>query len=317
MSDWALILTPLLVLPIVLLFRFIGCLPDLAPLASKEPPRYRDYIVPDAAIPNPGAVKNNSVVPKKEDVIAYWRLIDSDGAPEAKDEKGFQPGQYIVPGALPAELPTPAKPGSESAPGNFAFPQESLIVSDKIAHCRLFNGGHVMVPFRTGLYTHEFTIEAWIDVEWGANITDYRHTLFSAGEPVDASAAVHGFSVFSNGQNRWQVHLAPNAADVFASAPLVPRNARTHLAITVENEGSTGRKVRIFIDGKPAGEGSVNSYSLPDGAPLFIGVTKRKVDPAAEPVAREPILSRIQEVVLHKRALAQEEIENHFDINRS
>src|SRR5215212_2990021 len=102
MAEWAFLLTPILVLPIVLLFRFVGCGTQLN-ISGDEytgPPRYRDYIMGEPN--NPGVVKNPNVVPTKADVtahlVAYWRLVDSWKIVEspsgkiAKDEKGFRDG---------------------------------------------------------------------------------------------------------------------------------------------------------------------------------------------------------------------------------
>ena len=114
MVEWAFILTPLLVLPILFLFRFVGCaeiagIRDPDPVAGPPPvpkvPNYRDYIMgkPD----NPGSVLNPSVKPNPADVIGYWRLVDAASGTVAKDEKGFQDGAYrtstdpdTIPGGL-------------------------------------------------------------------------------------------------------------------------------------------------------------------------------------------------------------------------
>src|SRR5450631_3969026 len=96
MIDWAFVLTPLLVLPIALMFRFVGCTSFSAadaPTPVDKPPRYRDYIM---AVPgNPGTVKNPGVKPNAADVIGYWRLVDA-ASTVAKDEKGFQDGAYVA-----------------------------------------------------------------------------------------------------------------------------------------------------------------------------------------------------------------------------
>lgn len=316
MTYWAFVLTPLLVLLIVLLFRFVGC-GDVLP-ADPGKPRYRDYIM--AVTPNPGQVKNSNVTPRRENVIAYWRLVDQAGAVSAKDETGFQPGQYKEGLAIPGTA------GSESAPGNFKS-EKGLIASDP-ATCRFFNGAYVLVPYKEvgnkTLYTDEFTIEAWIDVRWGQNIVDVEHMLFSAGGfydmPFDSTGtkAYHGFRVFANGENCWQMQIAPSLADVFDPAPEIPRNGRTHLAVTVQKEGSAGQKRRviIYVDAKTAGISTVDFYYRPDHAPLLIGVDSRSNDPLNDPPPTKPILSLVQEVVLHNKALSQEEIENHVDINK-
>lgn len=326
MVDWPFILTPLLVLPIVLLFRFIGCASfsaaDTGPPPPPPGPRYRNYIMGDAtaaiSVPNP------EVVPKKDNVIAYWRLVEA--GPTANDEKGFQPGQYTEGTSLPAIPPnlgtTPPQPGSEAAPGTLLTGQKSLIASDTAVTCRYFNGGFVLVPYKAGLHTPEFTLEAWVDAQWGQGVSGFAHELFNAGghyrRPFDpaGSESFYGFSVFANADNRWQVRLQPTAIDLFQPAPIVPRNGSTHVALTVENFDMVGVKktVKLYVDGAVAGITTVNSYGLPEGAPLFIGVANGAADPTAgTPQPVDPVLSKIQEVVLHNKALSAKEIQNHAE----
>jgi hypothetical protein len=50
---------------------------------------------------------------------------------------------------------------------------------------------------------------------------------------------------------------------------------------------------------------------------LFVGVENAALLPTSTTELRRPGLMRIQEVVLHNRALSKEEIENHVDINRA
>ena len=161
MTEWAFVLTPLLVLLIILLFRFVGCgldvvgtaepppqqsvpepppaslpppsQPPSSPPSDGKPPNYRSYILGEAN--NPGTVKNPMVVPNGADVIAYWRLVDAPTATMAHDEKSFQDGKYVKVPPLAAIPPTTAPPtaargGSESAPGDFLTGQPGLITSD-------------------------------------------------------------------------------------------------------------------------------------------------------------------------------------------
>src|SRR4051812_21123257 len=114
MTDWVIVLVPLLVLPIVLLFRFVGCgfdgvatgerdiplpprTPEHPPSTTPTPtptpiyvtpPRYRDYIMGEPN--NPGTVKNQSIVPSAANVMGYWRLIEAAGIKIARDEKGLR-----------------------------------------------------------------------------------------------------------------------------------------------------------------------------------------------------------------------------------
>ncbi|MFZ0611485.1 MAG: LamG-like jellyroll fold domain-containing protein [Desulfobacterales bacterium] len=351
MTEVAFILTPLLVLIVVLLFRFVGCgfdgvatgssppqqsapeppaaslpppsqTPSPAPSDGK-PPNYRKYILGEPG--NPGTVKNPMAVPNGADVIAYWRLVDAPPANKAHDEKTTHEGDYVKVSPLAAIPPTttPAnavRGGSESAPGDFKTSEPGLIVSDPAALCRFFQGGHVRVPFKAGLYTDEFTIEAWI-LPHPLIKKDYEYMLFDAGGRYayqGSPVADRGFRVFEDRNGSWQVRLFSTTATVYAMPPLVPRPGRTHFALVMENDGAGGikKKATLYLDGKPSGTASLNFYSRPDGADLFIGIENVTQTPTGARSLRSPMMSRIQEVVLHKKALSQKEIENHVDINR-
>jgi Concanavalin A-like lectin/glucanases superfamily len=323
MVEWAFILTPLLVLPILFLFRFVGCAqiagleePDpVAPQPDNNPPNYRGYILGDPK--NPGSVKNSSVVPKGANVIGYWRLVDAAGSTVARDEKGFQDGKYR----------TSVDP--DVVPGNFVTGLTSLIASDPGAMGRFFNGGYVLIPAKAGLFTEEFTIEAWVRPGFAAGA---EHTLFHAGghysTPSQSAPTYQGFRVFATEDRSWQVSLSPGG-NVFKPPPIIPPgdDVRTHLAVTIEQVKvkpdlpTVVRKVTIFIDGKKTAENTVAFYSVADGAPLLIGVAGEEQEPhdletLPQPDVAKPFRSRVQEVVLHKKALPPEEIENHVDINR-
>jgi hypothetical protein len=320
MVDWVFVLTPLLVLPIVLLFRFVGCGTQL--VVDPDTVSYRDYIMGEfsgpAVMP---VVPNPTFVPKNENVIAYWRLVGTGST--ATDEKGVHHGEYREGQPVDNIAPTTVDAGSDAAPGTFDANQQSLVISDNVAKCRTFFGGYVFVPFNpnatTKLYTDEFTIEAWVDTQWTPK-PGYEHTLFSAGghyvAPYDTTPAFHGFEVLAthvDGLDRWQVRLHPHVGDVFPPRPpIVPRGVATHVAVTVEKDG-VAKKVRLFVNGGVAAIATVGFYSLPDGAPLYIGIWGAP-QPVNPPVLRKPILSRIQEVVLHKKALSPEEIQNHVSL---
>ena len=315
MTDWAFIVVPLLVLPIVLLFRFIGC--GYSGVATGSGP--------DKPAITPGY---RATIMAETSVIGYWRLVDDAFAKKAKDEIGpnRRDGEYRLGPALLDEKPGDlgsGSAGSEGPAGGFSFPsQPGLIASDPTAKTRLFSGGHVRVPYTSGLYTDEFTIEAWIEKGWQQK-AGYQHVLFSAGgryaAPLATDEHFHGFMVFANGEGRWEVQFFTDDGVVSGPSmplPIVPSGKPTHIAVIVKNEvGSFTSKIwDIYVDGKVVGPGTVKSYSRPDGAPLFIGVGGRTPD-KDNPNPRFPILSRVQEVVLHNKALSQEEIQNHVKIN--
>lgn len=336
MSALIFLLPPLLVLPIVLLFRFVGCKsfdpepgspgstetsPSPAPTPAPtpppvepntQPPRYRDYIL--GVSNNPGQVKNLGFPPNGAEVIAYWRLVDVLASQAAKDEKGFQGGAYRQGYVLPAAA------GSEGRnPANFTFGQQSLIVSDPAVQCRFFDGGYVQVPYKPGLYSDEFTIEAWIEID--ALALNFSHALFDAGGryPLPGSTIrERGFRLYATQQNNWQARLGPGTADLFVNPPKVSPSARTHVALTVANDVAGGgkKKVTLYLNAKEAANVVADSYAPPDSAPLYLGIENTNQSPTAGTTLRHPALFRIQEVVLYRKALAREELENHVDINR-
>ena len=214
--------------------------------------------------------------------------------------------------------PTPTAAGSEGRnPGHFLLGEDSLIDSDPTVDCRYFNGGYVIVPYKPGLYSDQFTIEAWVST--GALALDFDHTLFDAGGvygfPTGSGAVERGFRLYANRNGRWQVRMGPGLNELFAAPPIVPLGARTHVALTVANDGP-GKKVTLYVDGKATNTATLTSYAPPDGAPLYIGVENTANAPTASENLRNPVLCRIQEVVLHRVALSKELIENHVDINR-
>lgn len=349
MTEWAWVLTPLLVLPIVLLFRFVGCAqiagleePESAPAPAPsptptptpapspvpstptpptetKPPNYRKYILGEQ--PNPGLVNAfPAVVPNGADVIAYWRLIDAPTNPKADDEKNFQDGDYKTGHVLPVVTPTATAPGSEGRnPATFVFGQGSLIDSDPGVQGRFFNGGYVLVPYKPGLYSEQFTIEAWVRVDVLA--LNFEHTLFDAGgsyaSPAGTPSVPRGFRIFADANGHWQVRMGSPPVNLFAAPPFVPLGARTHLAVTVAGGSGGPVTVSIYVDGKPVGSETLTKYDPPYDAPLFIGLENTANTPTGTPNLRTPLLGRVQEVVLHRKALSAEEIANHVDINRA
>jgi hypothetical protein len=331
MNEWAFLLTPLVVLPIVLLFRFVGCGFDgkatgESPSLPKRVVPYRDYIM-GIVHPNTEPVKHPDVVPRRENVIAYWRLLDTDQSPTAKDENGFQDAFYKTHAPLPAEDPAPAGPtpiGSEAASGKIVTGQPGVLVSEPTSS-RFLDGGYVIAPFKTGLYTDEFTIEAWIF--WKSRFTPerigYERTLFRAGGhytlPGRVTPSLNLFEVVISEKNAWQVRVA--GTEVFVNPPsLVPLDAPTHVAVTVAKSVGTKRTLRLFVDAKERANAVLDILTLPLTAPLFIGVSPKSSDPGFDidnpPALHRPLLCRVQEVVLHNKALSTDELENHVDINK-
>ncbi len=305
MIDWTFVLTPLLVLPIVLLFRFVGCgvLHGVSDDTSAPTDAYRAHILADA------------------DVIAYWRLIDAEGINSAKDEQDGWSGDYRAT-PLADEPPTPSAAGSKGATGQILTAQPSLLDTEPGLSGRNFDGGWVVVsdrflstPPNARLYTEEFTIEAWVSPK-PSIVPGYEYTLFDAigfyRKPLDTDQTSNGFSLFVDRQGRWQAVLSPHPDVLFSSPPLVPI-IRSHVALSVQKTPAGQFQAQLFVNGAPSEDVSISFYSPPDGAFLLIGAANKNSDPSVDPpVPHQPFLGQIQEVVLYKKALDGADIYKHF-----
>ena len=188
--------------------------------------------------------------------------------------------------------------------------------------CRSFIGGHVVIPFKSGLYSTAFTIEAWVEAQWTPG-TKFKHSLFAAGgffrAEFDQTPAFHGFTLSVNAEGRWDATVFPHVGPLFSSQlPVIPRPGPTHVALTVAapDPVTSKQQVSLFVDGKVTAIGSVGIYSLPNGGHLFIGLHPSNPEDV-DSGGTHPILSKVQDVVLHRKALSADEIENHATFKTS
>jgi hypothetical protein len=130
MTDWFLVLVPLFVLPIVLLFRFVGCGLDTKGEVEE-------------IIAGQGFFPYKDMILDEPSVLAYWRLVDDPNETKAEDAKDSLDGEYKIVLPLLDEEPN-TFPGSEAAAGGF-FPNQKSLIDFDPAMCRLFNGGYVLV----------------------------------------------------------------------------------------------------------------------------------------------------------------------------
>ena len=149
MTEWFFILVPLLVLsdraalPVCRLRKFR---------------RSRDQRRKAAPIPGlhlwpnqqPRSSEEQQGRAKKADVIAYWRLVDAASSTTAKDEKGFQTASTKLCRRFPMKRLTRPTLVLNPQPAAFLPGKRPHHHANPAAMCRIFNGGHVLVPFKPG-----------------------------------------------------------------------------------------------------------------------------------------------------------------------
>lgn len=219
MIDWAtLLLVPLLVLPLVLLLRFVGCQAfgsEIVPEPAPPPPplpAYKDLVL--GRVTN-GAqtqqLKHPSALVSPADVVGYWRLLDSADSGIARDEAGFQDGEYVNGTPIVAVPTGPNGDGSDAAPGTIVTGVPGLIAKDPSGVARLFNGGYVRVNDKQGLHPPEFTLLAWVQTTSAQNGNE--HVVVADGGdfrvPPNMTGPSSGLSLFVNGLGNIQATLRP------------------------------------------------------------------------------------------------------------
>jgi hypothetical protein len=289
MIDWYVVLTPLLVLPIVLLFRFVGC--DV--VFGLTPPSYGELIT------------------RNSNLLAYWRLGELGDDPQAKDKKGLHHGFY---GEPPATGPNPP---SQAASGEALQGQPSLIKTESDLTSVDFQGGYVVVPFASALNTPSFTVEAWaFPGDWQPGNS---HVVVASAE-LDGPV-VRGFSVntlWDDAQQKsfWSAGLGTAAGLVSINGPEVKTPA-TNTYLVLAYDGPSGTAT-FYVATAPDSWDLLFSQTVPNYLPaqfnaLYIGAAHlalpvQPLPPPAPPVDF-PFIGRVQEVALYAKPLDRDVLE--------
>lgn len=323
MIDGFVLLTPLLILPVFLLIRFIGC------------PAFGEAPADPSAPPPPPPPSYESQVLADTNLVAYWRLGEpappAPPAPDpakAKDEKiPGNDGDYVT---VPANQPaTGVSQGGLSGKAERGTASSSLLETEKSRTSVDFEGGFVRVPnFGTVMLSRpSFTLEAWVRPKtWqaGSAASRFGHTVVTLGE-IDRNSSPpvppRGFTLYAQWVDGtapddplpagklagfyWRVSIGTGTGTDFSRVTVWDRqvvpNRRTYLAMMHDNTKTADQlTVHVGMGGSDAGGWSASlttSYAPAQTSRLYIGASNLKVPPAEDVYA--PFVGNIQEVAIY------------------
>lgn len=292
MPVWTYLAVALAVLPVVMLFGFVGCKLDSEGQGPQpgEPP------------PDP----YHTVIETSADLVAYWPLGELTGSigSTAHDAVGPAPdGSH--PGIYKAWT-APADPTLESdaANGVLMFGQPGLIPNDQSRKSITVGGGYVEVPFADVLNSPQFTVELIVATGWDDTAIAAYRLVFASREEVGGN--IRGLTLFANPTNHWEARIGidtPTAAAAPADDPPILFGTTDFLAVTYD-----GMTLSLYVNGDLRGSVEPGPAYVPNSSrPLFIGARE---DPAGTPIY--PFAGQLQEVAYYSRALDQDEILKHI-----
>jgi len=329
MNEWHLLLTPLAVLAVFVLFRFVGC----SSFTSADPVTAAYDVAVGADAP-----------------VSYWRLQEPAGATTAKDERGLGNGTYdkaaspLAAGApalkSTAVNPTVVETGVAGPP-----PLLNLLAGEPPELSMRVRGGFVKVPFAGPLNPPEFTLEAVVFPEWDLSKKGSFFCVIESSSPLatePAKAKKLGYALYAGPDNpadpsspyHWQfwvgngtafvrlktklplAHPGPNENGEINPGPAVGP-VPTYLAATysateaflfVYDENRDWDFVKYELDHQ--------TYKAAGLADLFIGIsgpTRRALfSPPGPNQFLYPFNGRLAEVAVYGKVLSEPQIVSHM-----
>jgi hypothetical protein len=328
MSTSLIILIPVMLLGIVGLLCFVGC---VLPEYTLAPP-FTSYSA-------------TTILAHSPDCIAYWPLKEAKDTDPASELISNNKGNYIDPTTAPTLYPWPAYSlpngsgpdvQSAAAPGEIQLGQPTIVAGDVDLRpgdpvpwaCMVVNGAYVEVPWNDKFIPKtSFTVEAWARVDWTADDPlAWRFVLDSR----EFSPAATGFGIFAQaddnqpGVYRWAAVLGIGS-DGFAFVesdeltitlrdPAAAAGTTFYIAVTYDAPSQT---LSLFVNGQQQGQVTGVAYAPNTTQPLWIGAASPYVPRRPQPdgVAGSPLfpfVGAIQDVAIYQAVLATGAILTHF-----
>jgi hypothetical protein len=336
MSTSLIVLIPVVLLGIVGMLCFVGCVLQTGGLPGTPFTKYSDL----------------TVLSNVSNLIAYWplndQLTDQSNPAPAVERQSSIPSSYVDMTTTPAIYPWPPFDNLPNPPGlpvnsagagfgTIAFNQPGLVKGDTvqpgndptiITSCVVVNGAYVEVPFVPKLLADTaFTIEAWVRVGWSDGDPDALRFVVDARDFPGK-----GFAIFAKTEDnqphvyRW-AGVAGNGGAGLEGFTVVTTSEMT---ITLSSGGSPpdpvylaltcdGQTLRLYVNGEQQGQGPLPSaYVANTVQPLWIGagapyVDRRPMQAAGMPGSPLfPFVGAIQDVALYRTALPASDISTHF-----
>jgi hypothetical protein len=335
MSAWYFWLTPLAVLPVLMLLRFIGC----TSFGASDDVSYEEKppvgTPPPAMVPDyPTTISGEKDTSGNPVLVSYWRLQEpgTTAIPgTAKDEKGLNNGTYKV--VTIAKIAADHSPATAQPTGKLTLGQPGMLGFEPADTSMEVQGGFVEVAPSLTLNTAQFTVEALLFPMWDETPPNqglYYCVMESSG-PIGTKK--QGFGIYGGPQDashlttayRWQVWLGnatkfqqvlPTSTPARAPA-LIEFNKTNYLAVTFDG---TTLRIYSFFSGKSMDDVLALQETVPGyspnaglGVPLFIGMGLDLFSPFPTALKnRYPFNGRMQEVAVYRTALGTDRIASHI-----
>jgi hypothetical protein len=331
MSTSLIVLLPVILLGIVGMLCFVGC---ILPAYQAVPP-FTSYT-------------NITILANSPNCIAYWPLKEASDTVPASELISNKTGMYIDQNTAKTDTVYPwpeysvangANPDvlSAAAPGDIQFAQPTIVAGDVDLRpgdpvkpaCMVVNGCYVEVPWDEKFVpTESFTVEAWVRVDWTA---DDPHAYRFVLDMREREPATTGFAILAKADDdapgiyRWVAVLGDGSPDFVAlesteltialKDPAAPSGKIFYLAFTYDAASQT---LTLFVNGDQHGQ-TTSAYAPNAAQVLWIGAgtpySPRRTQPPAGTDPESPLfpfVGAIQDVAIYKVALEPAKILTHF-----